>query len=388
MLQRTASILIIYLLIIAFSGCSEKIEPGNSKEEIPGFIKTRISEARIEKQPLLYEVMGTVRATDSSTLSSKLMAAVKAINVKEGDFVKKGDILILLDNSQVGAQLQQTEEAAAEAVRAHTAVLAGADSAGASAKLAGATYRRYQNLLKDESISRQEFEEAEARNNQADAALSQAEAMVQAASHRIKQAEAALASAKSFKKDSVITAPYDALVTAKMVETGDLASPGSPLLGIEGREGYYIELVVPERHVQNAGTGKKVNIIIPAANDLSFEGVISALVTAADSKTRSFLVKIDFKAQDNVHTGMYARVQIPSEEVRMLLIPSSALVNQGQLTGIYVVDDAKKAHYRIIRTGKSFDKSVEILSGLKPGDLYLPDPPPNMADGMSVEAVS
>ncbi len=388
MLQRTASILIIYLLIIAFSGCSEKIEPGNSKEEIPGFIKTRISEARIEKQPLLYEAMGTVRATDSSTLSSKLMAAVKAINIKEGDFVKKGDILILLDNSQVGAQLQQTEEAAAEAVREHTAVLAGADSAGASAKLAGATYRRYQNLLKDESISRQEFEEAEARNNQADAALSQAEAMVQAASHRIKQAEAALASAKSFKKDSVITAPYDALVTAKMVETGDLASPGSPLLGIEGREGYYIELVVPERHVQNAGTGKKVNIIIPAANDLSLEGVISALVTAADSKTRSFLVKIDFKAQDNVHTGMYARVQIPSEEVRMLLIPSSALVNQGQLTGIYFVDDAKKAHYRIIRTGKSFDKSVEILSGLKPGDLYLPDPPPNMADGMSVEAVS
>ena len=123
-------------------------------------------------------------------------------------------------------------------------------------------------------------------------------------------------------------------------------------------------------------------------NDLSLEGVISALVTAADSKTRSFLVKINFKTQDNIHTGMYARVQIPSEEVRMLLIPSSALVNQGQLTGIYVIDDDKKAHYRIIRTGKSFDKSVEILSGLKPGDRYLPDPPPNMADGMSVEAVS
>ena len=212
--------------------------------------------------------------------------------------------------------------------------------------------------------------------------------MVQAAGHRIKQAEAALVSAKSFKKDSVITAPYDALVTAKMVEAGDLASPGSPLLGIEGREGYYIELVVPESYVQNAGIGKKVNIIIPAANDLSLEGVISALVRAADSKTRSFLVKVDFKAQDNIHTGMYARVQIPSEEVTMLLIPSSALVYQGQLTGIYVIDDARKAHYRIIRTGKSFDKSVEILSGLKPGDRYLPNPPLNMADGMSVEASS
>ncbi|MFO7666405.1 MAG: efflux RND transporter periplasmic adaptor subunit [Desulfobacterales bacterium] len=386
MLQRKLIHVIILILVLVSLSCKGKIEPGTVNKDGAAAIKTTVAEAQYISMPLLYEAMGTVHAKTAGILSGKIMGTVKTVNVREGDFVKKGDVLILIDDSQVNAQLSQAEEAKAGAQQEYAASLSAVDSARAASKLAGATYDRYLNLIREESASKQEFEEVEARNRQAEAALSQAESMVQAANHRIKQAEAALVSAKSFKKDSVITAPYDALVTAKMVEVGDLASPGSPLLGIEGREGYYIELVVPESYVQNAGTGKKVNIIIPAVNDLSLEGVISALVTAADSKTRSFLVKINFKAQDNIHSGMYARVQIPSEEVRMLLIPYSALVYQGQLTGIFVIDDAKKAHYRIIRTGKSFDKSVEILSGLKPGDRYLPDPPPNIADGMSVEA--
>lgn len=388
MLQRTTSPLIIALLIAVFSSCGGKIEPGNSKEGSSGIIKTQISEARIEKQLLFYEAMGTVHAVKTSTLSSKLMAAVKTIKVREGDYVKKGDVLIFLDDSQVGAQLRQAEEAAAEAVKAHMAALAGAESAGAAAKLAGATYRRYLRLLKEDSASRQEFEEAEARKSQAEAAFSQADAMVQAASHRVKQAEAALSYAKSLNKDSSIYAPYDGFITAKMIEPGDLASPGTPLIGIEGTEGSYVELVVPEAHIKNAGIGKTSHLIIPASNDLSFEGAITTIAPAADPKTRSFMIKISFPANKNIHSGMYARVQIPSGEANALTIPSSALVYQGQLTGVFIVDSEKKARFRLVRTGKSFDKNMEILSGLKSGDLYLPNPPKNTSDGMRVEAVS
>ncbi|MBU2622471.1 MAG: efflux RND transporter periplasmic adaptor subunit [Proteobacteria bacterium] len=388
MLQRTALTSIFILLVIVFSGCGSEIEPGTSKENMSGVIKAQVSEARIEKQPLLYEAMGTVHAVKESTLSSKLMAAVKAINVKEGDFVKKDDILVLLDNSQVGAQLQQAEEAAAEAVRAHAAAIAGAGSARAAARLADATYRRYLSLFKEESASRQEFEEAETRNSQAEAALLQAEAMVQAASHRVKQAEAALSSAKSFNKDSTIYAPYNGFITAKMMEPGDLASPGMPVIGIEGTEGSYIELVIPETLVKNTGIGEKAGITIPALNDLSFEGKITTIAPAADPKTRSFMIKVSFPVNKNIHSGMYARVQIPSGEISVLSVPSSALIHQGQLTGIFVVDGEKKARFRLVRTGKSFDKSIEILSGLKPGDRYLLNPPPNTSDGMSVEASS
>jgi multidrug efflux pump subunit AcrA (membrane-fusion protein) len=376
------------LLILAFVclGCGDKIEPGNVKKDGVSSVKTHVAEAQYTVISLFYEAMGTVHAKTSSTLSSKLMGAVKAVNVREGDFVKKGSVLILIDDSQVSAQLSQAEEAMAGAQKEHSASRSAAESAGAASKLAGATYDRYHNLVKEESASRQEFDEVEARKRQADAALSQAESMVQASGHRVKQADAALSSARSLKKDSVITAPYDALVTAKMVEAGDLASPGSPLLTIEGKEGLYIELVVPESQVKNAGLGKKVNVIIPAINDHSFEGVIGTLVTAAESRTRSFLVKVNFKATDGIHTGMYARVRIPSEEANMLLLPSSALAYQGQLTGVYVVDGEKKARYRIVRTGRSFDKTIEILSGLKTGEIYLPDPPPNITNGIGVEA--
>lgn len=385
MLQRTAIISMI-LTIIALPGCSGKIEPGTTGESSSGVVKTQVSVAQIEKHPLLYETMGTVHAIAASTLSSKLMAAVKAINVKEGYFVKKGDVLVLLDNSQVGAQLQQAEEAAAEAVKAQAAAVSGADSARAAAELAGATYRRYLNLLKKESASRQEFEEIEARNRQAEAGRLQAEAMVQAASHRVKQAEAALSSAKSFNKDSVIYAPYDGIITAKMAEPGDLASPGRPIIGIEGIEGSYIELVIPETYVKTTGIGKEVGVTIPALNDLLLEGRVTTMVPAADSKTRSFMIKVTFPVNKNVRSGMYARVQIPSGEISVLSVPSSALVRHGQLTGVFVVDGEKKARFRLVRTGKSFGKSFEILSGLKPGDRFLSNPPANTADGMRVEA--
>jgi RND family efflux transporter MFP subunit len=388
MFTRKAVLSAILVLAFVCLGCGDKIEPGNVKKDDPASVKANIAEAKYTVALLFYEAMGTVRAKTAATLSSKLMGMVKAVNVGEGDFVKKGSVLILIDDSQVNAQLSQAEEALAGAQKEYAASQSAAESAGAASKLAGATYERYLNLMRDESASRQEFDEVDARKRQADAALSQAESIVQASGHRVKQADAALASAMSLKKDSVITAPYDALVTAKMVEPGDLASPGSPLLTVEGREGYYVELVVPESQVKNAGVGKKVNVIIPAINDLSFEGVIGTLVTAADSRTRSFLVKINFKARDGIHTGMYARIRIPSEESNTLLVPSPAIVYQGQLTGVYVVDHENKARFRLVRTGKAFDKSVEIISGLKEGERYLSNPPPNIKDGMGVEAVS
>lgn len=373
-------------LAAVFPACGEKIEPGVSKGGKSGVIKTRIMEARAEKQPLFYEATGIVRAVKSSTLSGKLMAAVKTVNIMEGDFVEKGQILVVLDDSQVGAQLKQAEEALAESARAHAAAVSGVASTKASAVIAGSTYRRYQNLLKDKSVSRQEFEEVEARNRQAEAALSQAEALAQAAEHRVRQAEAALLSARSLNMDSVIYAPYDGFITSKMVEPGDLVSPGRPLLGIESPEGGYIEIVVPETHVKFADTGKKVAVIFPALNDMAAEGAIFAVGPAADPGTHSFLVKVSCPADKSVRSGMYARVKIPSGETAYLSVPSTALVFHGQLTGIFIIDVEKKARFRIVRTGRTFGRSVEILSGLKPKDRYLVDPPQNTGDGMNVEA--
>ena len=85
---------------------------------------------------------------------------------------------------------------------------------------------------------------------------------------------------------------------------------------------------------------------------------------------------------------MFARVSIPIGNTGLMLIPATAVIYSGQLTGIYIVDDALTAKFRLIRIGRTFDEFVEVLSGLKEGDRYVSVPPANLNDGMTVEAVS
>ena len=130
--------------------------------------------AAISQEPIHYEATGTVSAKDASTLSSKIMGVVKAVYVKEGDRVKKDQVLVDIDPRQVKAQLLQAEAALSEARKAESAALSAQHAARASADLAKATYDRYVNLMKTESASRQEFDEVNARFRQAEAALGQA----------------------------------------------------------------------------------------------------------------------------------------------------------------------------------------------------------------------
>ncbi|MBU1052732.1 MAG: efflux RND transporter periplasmic adaptor subunit [Proteobacteria bacterium] len=386
MMQRIVICCLLFLSVIALSGCKEKIEPGTTEEKSAAIVKAAVLEAKVVNQPLLYETTGTIHAKTESILSSKLLAEIKKINVKEGDTIKKGDVLVLLDNSQVKAQLQQARQAKKEALNAYDAAASGVDSARAAAKLASDTYKRFLNLYNDNAISKQNFEDIETKNIQAKAALLQSEAMVQAAGNRIKQAEAALLSAKSYDKDSVIYAPYDGLVTAKMVEPGDLASPGAPIIGVEETKGYYAEFVVPEAQVKTVGMGTKVSIVIPALNDLLLEGTIYTVSQAADSNTRSFMFKASFTSDQSVRSGLYVKVLIPIGKKDILSVPSSSLIYQGQLTGIYILDDQNIARFRVIRTGRTFDKSIEVLSGLNPKDRYISNPDVNIKDGVKVEA--
>jgi len=85
---------------------------------------------------------------------------------------------------------------------------------------------------------------------------------------------------------------------------------------------------------------------------------------------------------------MFARIFIPVDKVDILLIPSTAVIYSGQLTGIYIVDDQHTARFRLIRTGRVFGKSLEVLSGLKEGDRYVTVPPPTLSNGARVEVAS
>jgi len=382
----------LYVTMLSFMvlllGCGDKIEPGTTREVKNKVIKTAITMATVIQQPFIYEAVGTVQARTSSTLSSKIMGAVKTINVREGDFIKKGDLLVMIDDRQVSAQLQKAEAALAEAIKAEISAKSARDAAKAGAKLAGATYKRYIQLMEEESASKQEFDEVQARFRQTEASLTQTEAMVEAANQRVQQAEAVATAAQVGKKDASVRAPYDGKVTAKMVDEGDLAAPGTPFLALEKEGVYCVAMELPEKHIQSIRLKQKIKIRIPSIQNRSFEGFIGRIDPSADPKSRTFRIRVALPEDKNIRSGIFARVEIPVGETGMLLIPSTAVVHEGQLTGIYLVDSHQFAHFRLIRIGRAFGDTVEVVSGLKDGTRYVVDPPPDLMDGVKVEDVS
>jgi RND family efflux transporter MFP subunit len=267
--------------------------------------------------------------------------------------------------------LHETKAALEQARRAEAATKAGAE-------LASVTYARYQNLMKEGSASPQEFDEVKSRYQQAQAELA-------AAKQRVKQTEASLSSAAVSAKDAFILAPYDGSIREKLIDVGDLATSGKPLFTIQTTGNFIVDLVLPEQYIHSVGLNQEVTVTVSAVSDKTFTGNVQDIFPAADTKSRSFIVKVRIPADRKLRAGMFARVSIPIGNADIILIPVTAVIQSGQLTGIYIVDDTQTAKFRLIRTGRTFGESIEVLSGLNKGDRYVTAPPPTLINGMKVE---
>lgn len=383
---------LFYVLFFLFfapvlMGCSEKIAPGNTATVEKKVVKAPIATASVRQHSLTYEAVATIKSETISTISSKIMGTVKTVFVQGGDIVKQGQPLVAIDDRQVSAQLREAEAGLAETRRVWTAVKSARDAAKAAADLAGTTYNRYLNLMKDDSASRQEFDEIKSRFKQAQAGLKKADAMLAAAGQRVKKAEAAVSVASVGKKDALILAPFNGKVSAKMIDVGDLATPGKPLLALEKTGKYTANLQLPEKYIETISKRKKVKVVIQVLSHKPLTGTIEEIFPMADEITRSFLIKVGLPHEKGLRSGMFARVFIPVGQGSMLLIPSTAVIRSGQLTGIYILDN-NTAKFRLIRIGRVVGESIEILSGLKPGNRYVVVPPPTLSNGDRVEAVS
>jgi multidrug efflux pump subunit AcrA (membrane-fusion protein) len=370
------------LLIV---NCSEKIEPGQTPPPEGPAVRAPVATVERALNPLIYEAVGTVHARVTATVSSKLLATIRHFAVKEGDRVRQGDLLVELDQRQVVAQSNQARAGLAEAEKALSAALSMRLAAEAAAGQAQRTYERNQALVADDVVTRETFEAAESSHKQAQADLARAEAMVAAARARVQQSRAAMDAAQVTRDDARVLAPYDGRVTAKLADTGDLAAPGTPLLILERDEGYRVDLMVPEVHIQHLRSGQRVAVQIPAATKTSMVGQVEVIVPSADSTTRTVVVQVRLPDEPSLRTGMFVRAALPVGEALSLRIPASAVVRQGQLTGVFFVDETNIARFRLVRVGRSYDGKVEIIAGIPNGTRVVTQPPPDFANGSVVE---
>jgi RND family efflux transporter MFP subunit len=388
MKQMRAGLPLVFLLSLVLFGCGEKIEPGTTPPGSVPTVKALVDVAQMSVKPLLYEAVGTVKPRSAGTLSSKVTGNVIEIRVKEGDKVRKGEVLAVLDSRKIVAQLRQAEAGLAEARKAETAAHAAREAALASAAQAASAYDRARKLLAGEAMTKEGFEAAEARQKETRATLSQAEAMLEVAQYRVKQSQAAAEAVMVTEKDTLIQAPYDGRVTTKMVEVGDLASPGSPILSLEAAEGFQVELILPESYIRHVRLGQKVNLMIPALSDQTQESIVETIIPQADAQSRTFYLKVGLSKNGSLKPGLFARVMVPVGEEHVLLIPASAALQRGQLTAVYMVTPEGIARFRLIRTGRTFDEKVEVVTGLEPGARFVVSPSPELVDGAKIEAAS
>lgn len=315
------------ILLGLFLIIPEKKE-GPSRSERP-VIRTGLITLRSEEIPVYREVTGTVTARSEATLSSKVLGLVEEIRVKEGDSVKAGQILIHLDS---------------RALRAHR------ERAKADLDNAKIHFERVKKLFSERTATQQELDNAE---------------------RAFKVAEAALNGIDADLAYTVIKAPFDGVITGKMIEEGELASPGRSLLRIEDQRHLRLEVAVAESDVHTLRLGQTVPVRLDAFENPDIEGRVAQILPSADPSTHSFWVKIDLPSLPWIKSGLFGRMRFVIGQRSALMIPRSAVRIEGELSRVYVVDESGVVQSRLIRSGRVQGDQVEVLSGIVPGERIL-----------------
>ncbi len=387
---------------VMLTACKEKPSPKVSSSET---VQVTVMTAKQERISNTVEFSGTIRAAHISVLSSKVPGRILSIDVREGDRVRKGQILVRIDDretragvGQAQASVRQARFALEEAEKALRMAQAEARAAEARRQVAQATYQRFQALLARESVSRQEFDEIKARHESAAADAERARQAVQAMQAKREQAFSALHAAKAASEAAQalweyadVTAPLDALVTLKHAEIGQMATPGLPLLTVEDFSSYRLEVPVPEEILFMVHVGDPVSVFTELLHG-PVQGTVVEIFPSVDPQTRSGLVKIQLPSScgENRYppwrTGTFARARFVTGLREAILVPVSAVMSRGQLTGVYVVDDHQVCRWRLVRTGHTLENRVEILSGLQDGERIVAQIVPEVKDGVRIAA--
>ena len=342
-MKKTNTIITLFLtLLLASCGKEEKKVIADNTPAIN--VKVQKVEANINT-PFL-SVSGKIQAANSADLSTRMMGYVNKVYVSVGDKVKKGQLLVSINNTDLQAKKGQVKAGITEAKTAFNNV--------------SKNYNRFKNLYASKSISQKEMDDMTANYKMAKARLESANQMKNEINAQFAYAN--------------ITAPFSGIVTSKNVENGNMANPGISLISIEAPDNFEVMTMVPETEISQIKNGTTVAVLVKSINK-TINGKVVEVSSSAKNTGGQYLVKINLQKTDaNILSGMFTTVQFPVERKaasKMVLIPTEALVKNGQLSGVYTVSESNKALLRWLRLGRVYGNNVEVLSGLSSKERYI-----------------
>lgn len=355
--------------LVMTAGCSEKGKTGAGKEAAPVVTGVTLQNVTTGAIPEQIEAVGTVKARNSSSIAARIAGTVTGVHVREGDRVAKGKLLVTLEATEVTSGAAGARAGEEEARR-------GVEDARAREKLAAATFERYQKLLQEQAVTRQEFDVRRMEKDVAAEGVARAEA-------RLAQAREGARSAGAIAGYTKISAPLVGVVTTRPVEVGMTVFPGMPLLTVEEQGHYRLEVAAPESLSGKVKTGDPVNFSIDGIG-AGMSGKVAEIVPAVDPASRTFTVKVDVEAK-GIRSGVYGRALFPVGSRPGISVQKSALVTRGALTSVWVVGKDNVARMRLVKAGQFLGDRVEILSGLSEGERVAVGGIEKVVDGAKVE---
>ncbi len=389
MRKKWVAISAVFLAVMAAS-CGKKEEAVIEKPTTLQGVK--IETVKLSPVQEDYEAVGTVRSKTTTILSSKTVGNILAVHVREGDLIRIGQLLIEIDDRDTKAQLQkaqagfrEVQDVQEEIDQNIRAAESARDAAEAGRFLAAATFKRYNALLEQKSVSQQEFDEVQAKLRVAEAEVDRANRMLQAllakknqVRAKQEQAKADIARAQVYVGYSRIVSPMNGILISKQAEVGLLAAPGAPLLTIEDNSHYRLEVSVEDSMLGKIRLGTSAQISIDALGPQEFSRRVTEIVPASDPGSRSSTVKIDLFGEKGeaisrpvLRSGLFGKARFPVGRRQILKVPQKAVLEKGQLMGVFVVDPSNILHLRLIKIGRQYGDQWEVLSGLNEGDRIV-----------------
>jgi RND family efflux transporter MFP subunit len=328
-------------LIFGLSACHKA--PHTSGAKPPPVVTVRVETIQVKPHPVTEEVIGTVRAKIRAAVEAKVSGRITRMAVDLGRPVSEGDLIAEIDAQEIKARL---------------------DQAVATREQAGQDLKRYTVLLEKQVAAKQEFDAAQARFRVADAAVKEAQAMLGYVEVR---------------------APFAGVISRRLSDAGDFASPGKPLVEIENPEVLRFEADVPEALIEKIRRGEDLAVRIPSM-DGEIKGQVAEIAPSADSSSRTFLVRIDLPSVSGLRAGQFGRAAIPVGDALSLRVASSAVVVRGQMEMVFLAENGT-ARLRLVKTGKRIGDEIEVLSGVAQGERVVSEGASGLSDDQPVSVL-
>lgn len=337
--------LIILLLMVAWLAgfFNEQVAPATLPIQAKSVIdKENILTVQSKVTQNIEGVAASLVAKQSTTISSRMLARVAKVYVRAGDEVKQGDILIELENSDLLAKVKEAEQQIS--------------SINARVEEAQANFNRAKELYNKKIASAFDLDKAKANFDSISAELT--------------AAEQSKAQAETTLSYATIKSPISGKVVDRFTEPGNTAQPGTKLLTLYNPVSLRVEAQVREASALTLKPGQTINVELLSLMKV-LQGKVEEIVPAANTGSRSFLVKVSIDYQQGLLPGMYARMLIPTDFSKKIIIPKASITRIGQLDFVWLLENGVKQK-RFIRVGNQVSiNQVNVISGLSDGDIIL-----------------